>query len=299
MAWYNTDMPELPEVETVRAGLAQFLVGQKISHVGSNWPKSFPNDATLVSKKMLGASVLSVDRRGKAIIIPLSSGYSLLIHLKMTGQLVYRPTHGKGFGGGHPTDSLISRLPDNSTRVIIEFAKGTLFFNDQRKFGWVKLEETEGLYERNTFLSKLGPEPLEDNYTFAQFKTAVQKRQNTSIKAAILDQTVVAGVGNIYADEGLFAARIHPATKVADVSTVKLHRLFNSLREVMLLSISLGGSSDKNYVDAKGNKGSYLKFAKVFRREGKECPVCGGKIEKTRVAGRGTHFCPKCQKLPK
>ncbi len=292
-------MPELPEVETVRAGLAQFLVGQKITHVESSWTKSFPNEQTLVQKKMLSASVLSVDRRGKAIIMPLSSGYSLLIHLKMTGQLVYRPKHGQGFGGGHPTDSLISQLPDKSTRVIIELAKGTLFFNDQRKFGWVRLEKTKGLYERNEFLRKLGPEPLSEEYTFAEFKTAVQKRKNTSIKAAILDQTVVAGVGNIYADEGLFAARIHPATTVANVSTVKLHRLFNALREVMKLSISLGGSSDKNYVDAKGNKGSYLKFAKVFRREGSECPVCGSIIQKTRVAGRGTHYCPKCQKQPK
>lgn len=292
-------MPELPEVETVRAGLAQYLVGQKIISAEANWPKSFPNDPKLVRDKVVEATVLSVDRRGKAIIIPLSSGYSLLIHLKMTGQLVYRPIRGSGFGGGHPTDSLISQLPDRSTRVIIEFAKGTLFFNDQRKFGWVRLEKTNGLYERNEFLRKLGPEPLSDKYTFDQFKTAVQKRKNTSIKAAILDQTVVAGVGNIYADEGLFAARIHPATKVSDVSTVKLHRLFDALREVMQLSIRLGGSSDKNYVDAKGNKGSYLKFAKVFRREGKECPVCGGIIQKTRVAGRGTHYCPKCQKLKK
>ncbi len=292
-------MPELPEVETVRAGLAQFLVGQKIVSAETTWPKSFPNDPKLVRDKVVEATVLSVDRRGKAIIIPLSSGYSLLIHLKMTGQLVYRPKHGKGFGGGHPTDSLISTLPDTSTRVIIELASGTLFFNDQRKFGWVRLEKTNGLYERNEFLRKLGPEPLSDTYTFAQFKTAVQKRKNTSIKAAILDQTVVAGVGNIYADEGLFAACIHPATKVADVSTVKLHRLFDALREVMTLSIRLGGSSDKNYVDAEGKKGSYLKFAKVFRREGKECPVCGGVIKKTRVAGRGTHFCPRCQKLKK
>lgn len=292
-------MPELPEVETVRVGLQEYLSGQTVESVECDWPKSLPVDADTLKTKLIGAKVESVNRRGKMIIIPLSTGYSILIHLKMTGQLVYRPNKGKGFGGGHPTDSLIEKLPDKSTRVIIKLAKGTLFFNDQRKFGWVKLEPTKDLEKNNVFLKKLGPEPLEDSYSFEQFKTAIQRRSKTSIKAAILDQTVLAGVGNIYADEALFAARIHPSTKVGQVSTIKLKRLYMAIREVMKLSISLGGSSDRNYVDAKGNKGSYLKFAKVFRREGQDCPICGGKIIKIRVAGRGTHICPRCQKLPR
>jgi formamidopyrimidine-DNA glycosylase len=292
-------MPELPEVETVRLGLQEFLPGQDIKSITKDWPKSLPVTEELICDSLIGAKVESVQRRGKLIIMPLSSGYSLLIHLKMTGQLVYRPNKGKGFGGGHPNDSLIDKLPDRSTRVIIELTNGTLFFNDQRKFGWVKLEKSEGLYENNTFLSKLGPEPLEDNYTFEQFKNAIKRRAKTSIKAAILDQTVVAGVGNIYADESLFDARIHPLTKAGDVSTIKLKRLYNAIREVMSLSISLGGSSDRNYVDAKGNRGSYLKFAKVFRKEGSPCPECGGEIKKIRAAGRGTHICPRCQKIVK
>lgn len=292
-------MPELPEVETVRAGLQEFLQGQTIISVDCDWPKSLLVEQKLLNLKLLNAKVKSVKRRGKLIIIPLNTGYSLLIHLKMTGQLVYRPNKGEGFGGGHPTDSLINKLPDRSTRVIIKLTNGTLFFNDQRKFGWVKLEPTKDLEKNNKFLSNLGPEPLEDNYSFEQFKSAVKKRSKTSIKAAILDQTVLAGVGNIYADEALFAARIHPASRVDQVSTVKLKRLYEAIRAVMKLSISLGGSSDRNYVDAKGNKGSYLKFAKVFRREGQDCPRCGGKIIKIRVAARGTHICPRCQKLPK
>lgn len=249
--------------------------------------------------KLIGATVQSVQRRGKLIIMPLSSGYSILIHLKMTGQLVYRPKSGRGFGGGHPNASLVDKLPDKSTRVIMELTRGTLFFNDQRKFGWVKLEPSDGLYQNNAFLKKLGPEPLEDSYTFEQFGSALKKRSKTSIKAALLDQTVLAGVGNIYADESLFMARIHPLTKVGDVSAIKLKRLFNAVREVMSLSISLGGSSDRNYVDAKGNKGSYLKFAQVFRKEGSDCPNCGQAIIKIRAAGRGTHICPHCQKVPK
>ncbi|MDQ5943790.1 MAG: Formamidopyrimidine-DNA glycosylase [Patescibacteria group bacterium] len=291
-------MPELPEVETVRAGLAEILVDQRIKSVSTDWPKSFPNDPKIVRDKVVESTILSVDRRGKALIIPLSGGYSLLIHLKMTGQLVYRARNSaEGFGGGHPTDSLIHKLPDRSTRVIFELTDGTLFFNDQRKFGYVKLEKSKDIYKTNAFLRKLGPEPLTDDYTFEMFKTALMKRQNTTIKAAILDQTVLAGVGNIYADEGLFAARIHPSTRVGDISTIKLKRLYNALREVMKLSIELGGSSDRNYVDAKGNKGSYLKFAKVFRREKQPCINCKTEIKKIRVAGRGTHVCPHCQKL--
>ena len=290
-------MPELPEVETVRIGLQEFLPSQTIVSVKSDWPKSLAVSQAVAREHLIGAKIESIKRRGKLIIMPLSSGYSVLIHLKMTGQLVYRPSHGRGFGGGHPTASLVNKLPDKSTRIVLELENGTLFFNDQRKFGWVKLEPSAGLYANNAFLKKLGPEPLEESYTFLQFSSALKKRSRTSIKAALLDQTVLAGVGNIYADESLFMARIHPLTKVDDVSSVKLKRLFGAVREVMSLSISLGGSSDRNYVDAKGNKGSYLKFAQVFRKEGSKCPNCGHEIIKIRVAGRGTHICPHCQKL--
>ena len=292
-------MPELPEVETVRLGLQEFLPGQAILSINTDWANSLPIADELIENYLLNAKVESVKRRGKLIIMPLASKYSLLIHLKMTGQLVYRPNSGKGFGGGHPSDSLIDKLPNKSTRVTIKLSDGILFFNDQRKFGWVKLEKSQGLYRNNAFLSKLGPEPLEDSYTFELFNDAIQRHPNTSIKAAILDQTVLAGVGNIYADESLFAARIHPLTMAGIVSTITLTRLYKSIREVMSLSISLGGSSDRNYVDAKGNKGSYLKFAKVFRKEGSPCPECGGVIKKIRAAGRGTHICPRCQKLVK
>ena len=292
-------MPELPEVETVRLGLQEFLPGQTIKSVSTDWPKSLPIDQALIKANFVSAKIESVQRRGKLIIIPLSTGYSILIHLKMTGQLVYRPSHGRGFGGGHPNDSLVDNLPDKSTRVIIELTKGTLFFNDQRKFGWVKLEKTEGLYENNAFLKKLGPEPLEDNYSFDLFKSALKRHPKTSIKAAILNQEVLAGVGNIYADESLFDARIHPLSKVENISMIKLRRLYEAIRGVMSLSIKLGGSSDRNYVDAKGNRGSYLKFAKVFRKEGGKCPNCGHEIIKIRAAGRGTHICPRCQKIAK
>lgn len=288
-------MPELPEVETVRIGLSQFLPGKTVSKVWHDWPKSFPNAEADVQAFLVGARILEIKRRAKVLIIELDSKYSLIIHLKMTGQLVYRDDKQR-FGAGHPNDSLVGELPDRSTRVVFDFADGSrLFFNDQRKFGWVRLLPTAEVPQID-FFQKLGPEPLNADFTAEQFRERLKRRSNTSIKAALLDQAVIAGVGNIYADESLWRTKIYPGTKVADVSTHKLNTLFEGLREVLELSIKSGGSSDKNYVNAEGKKGSYLTFANVFRREGQPCPRCGTTIKKIRVAGRGTHFCPSCQK---
>lgn len=171
-----------------------------------------------------------------------------------------------------------------------------LYFNDQRKFGWVRLVPTPEVPSID-FFKKVGPEPLSNTFTFADFKKQLNKRQNSVIKAALLDQTVIAGIGNIYADESLFMAKIHPSARVKNVSDAKLKNLYKAIREVLHLSIEKGGSSDRNYVDAEGNKGSYLQFARVFRLQGKPCDRCGTEIIKTKVAGRGTHICPKCQKV--
>lgn len=145
------------------------------------------------------------------------------------------------------------------------------------------------------FMKRVGPEPLEDIFTSTEFIPRVRRRANTSIKAAILDQTVLAGVGNIYADESLWGAKIHPATLVKHVTDEKLALLLQEIKDVMHTAIEKGGSTDRNYVNAEGKRGSYIDFARVFRREGLDCPRCGSTIEKTRVAGRGTHFCPVCQ----
>lgn len=290
-------MPELPEVETVVRGLAKFLPGKKVVGVDFDWPKSFPNAKADVDNFLIGASVVSVRRRGKAIIIELSSKYSLVVHLKMTGQLVYVGAK-KRYAGGHPNDSLINELPDKSTRVTLDLKDAKLFFNDQRKFGWMRLIPTAEI-PMIDFFRTIGPEPLSKNFTSKDFKKRLMKRPRSNIKAVLLDQKIIAGVGNIYADESLFAARIHPETLVRDISTNKMNQLYKELRDVLNLSIKLGGSTDKNYVDAEGKKGSYLKFAKVFRRENQPCPRCGATIIKTRVAGRGTHICPKCQKPKK
>ncbi len=312
-------MPELPEVETVRRGLSELVIGKRIrSATTIDSPKSFPNSRSDIVEFIVGASVTDVRRRAKVLLIDLSTMYTLVVHLKMTGQLVfvgpnYRNHAEKGrsdaaptddvperFGAGHPNKSLIGELPDRSTRVIIEFTDGShLYFNDQRKFGWMKLFPSVEVPNID-FMKRVGPEPLEDDFTAEVLWERLQRRKNTTIKAAILDQTVLAGVGNIYADEGLWGAMIHPSTRVKDVSKKQVAVLWQEIREVMALAIEKGGSTDKNYVDAKGNRGSYLDFARAFRRDGQPCPRHPDVvIEKIRVAGRGTHVCPVCQQVEK
>ena len=290
-------MPELPEVETVRLGLAKLLPRLIIKDVWHDWKKGFPNAPADVARFMIGASVKNVHRRAKVLIIELSSGYSLVIHLKMTGQLVF--VGKQRFGAGHPNDSLVNKLPDKSTRVVLDFTNGSkLFFNDQRKFGWMRLLPTVEVPEID-FLKTVGPEPLEDDFTVDKFIERLQTRKNSPIKAVLLDQKVLAGVGNIYADESLFAAKIHPSTPVSKASRTKLVMLHGDLLAVLRLAIEKGGSTNRNYVNAEGKKGSYMSFAQVFRKEGQPCPRCGTIIEKIRVGGRGTHICPHCQKPPR
>lgn len=290
-------MPELPEVETVRIGLSKFLPGKTVQAVHFDWPKSFPNAPSDVEQFLIGSHIIEVRRRAKVLLIELSSEYTLVIHLKMTGQLVYRGEHER-FGAGHPNESLVHDLPDKTTHVHFDFTDGShLFFNDQRKFGWVRLMPTIEVPNLDFFL-KVGPEPLSDDFTSTDFIQRLMRRKKSNIKAVLLDQTVIAGIGNIYADEGLWAAKIHPATLVQDVPEAKLRKLYTDLRAVLRLSIEKGGSTDRNYVNAEGKRGSYLTFANVFRREGKPCPRCGTAIIKTRVAGRGTHTCPHCQPQP-
>ncbi len=291
-------MPELPEVETIRAGLAKLLPGKVIKDVWYDWDKSFPNAPSDVARFLVGSRITKVRRRAKVLIIELSGGWALIVHLKMTGQLIFVGKNQR-FGAGHPSKDMVAELPVKSTHVILDFTDGSkLFFNDQRKFGWMRLLPALEIPEID-FFKKVGPEPLDDDFTVGIFVERLMRRKNSNIKSVLLDQTVIAGVGNIYADESLWSAKIHPSTLTGKVPKDKLVLLYNSLREILALSIAKGGSTDKNYVDAEGQKGSYLSFANVFRKEGQPCPRCGTPIEKIRVAGRGTHICPHCQKVKK
>lgn len=287
-------MPELPEVETVVRGLNKYLVGHKIIRFDFDWPKTIKVPIEVFKKEIEGSKILSAERRGKLIIINLSSDHSILIHLKMTGQLVYKSPKIQ-YGAGHPNDSLISKLPDKSTRIhFILDNESELFFNDVRKFGWVELVPSADKH-LHKFISSLGPEPLEIN--FSQFQKTLFRFPNAQIKAKLLDQHVLAGVGNIYADESLWAAKIHPQTKISSIPEPKLKDLFLHLQKVLNLSIQKGGSSSVNYIKVDGKSGSYLAFANVYKKEGSPCAHCSATLIRTVAAGRGTRLCPTCQVL--
>ncbi|MBQ3326073.1 bifunctional DNA-formamidopyrimidine glycosylase/DNA-(apurinic or apyrimidinic site) lyase [Candidatus Saccharibacteria bacterium] len=283
-------MPELPEVETIRRGLCGFCLQQKIKHITVKCDKSFIGPQEVIE----GQYITNIRRFGKALVFDLTGNVSMMIHLRMTGQLIYREKGQKAsFAGGHPTDSFLHELPDKQTRVIFELSKGTLFFNDQRKFGFVKVIPTAEI-EEDSFIKKLAPEPWDmDDLDFYH---RLQKHPNSCVKAVILDQAIVCGLGNIYADEALYYAKIHPARPAGSITKKEAGLLLEGAKVVMEASINSGGSTMATYVKADGTKGDYLRlFAKVFRREGEPCERCGCEIEKIRVAGRGTHICPHCQ----
>lgn len=299
-------MPELPEVETIRRGLADVLPGARMAAVDVLFEKSMPVSAEKKKAHVIGAEITGVRRRGKVMIIDLSSGYSLLIHLKMTGQLVFdvappRETTGKQeeytrIGGGHPTKSMAADLPDKSTRVVFVLEDGSkLYFNDQRKFGWIKVVESSEV-EHENFFKTMGPEPLEEDFQETDLESRV-KHRTIAIKTALLDQDNVAGLGNIYTDEALHLARIHPLRAGNSLSSEEISRLRAAIIKVLQNSIDDGGTSFTSYVNANGVSGDYLRNARVYRREGESCPECGTVIEKIKVGQRGTHICPKCQML--
>ena len=278
-------MPELPEVETIRRGLKKYMLQKKIKGITINCEKSF------IGVPPCG-KVINLRRFGKALVIDLDNEKSLMMHLRMTGQLIF---DGKDrYAAGHPSENFTAKLPNKQTRVIIEFENGKLYFNDQRKFGFIKVIKTAEV-ENDSFIKKLAKEPWQ--MTTDELYEKLQKHQNSCIKATILDQTIICGLGNIYADEALFMAKIHPERRAGSLSRKETENLLVSAREVMQRSIDSGGSTMATYVKADGTKGDYLeKFAQVFHREGQACPVCGNKIIKLKVAGRGTHICPHCQK---
>ena len=278
-------MPELPEVETIRRGLKGFILHQKIAKTTVLCDKSF------IGKPQTG-KIVALRRFGKALVIDLDNHYSLMIHLRMTGQLIY---DGKErFAAGHPSDNFTASLPNKQTRVILELENGTLYFNDQRKFGFIKVIPTNEV-EQDVFIKKLAKEPWQ--MSGEEFYDKLQKHKHSPIKAVLLDQTIICGLGNIYADESLFMSKIHPATKAGALTKKEAFTLLDMASKAMDTSIASGGSTLKDYVKADGTKGDYLdKFAQVFNKTGETCPACGkAKIIKIRVAGRGTHICPHCQ----
>ncbi len=289
-------MPELPEVETIRRDLEKKIAGQKIKDIEILATKSVHNKSAEFLKVLVGNNFSHIERRGKLLMFALDKtgkfGF-LLIHLKMTGQLIYR--HKKQLlAGGHSQSAMDTNVPNKFTRVIFTFSDGSqLFFNDMRRFGYLKLVSTEE--KEKIVKNNFGIEPLTPDYTFEAFEKLFKKRQ-TNVKALILNQKLISGIGNIYADEACFDAGILPFRKASTLTKAELEKLYHKIAHVLKLAIKNRGTTFNNYVDSDGRTGSHVNFLNVYGRDGEKCKHCKSIILKVKHAGRGTHYCSKCQK---
>jgi len=286
-------MPELPEVETIRRDLTERILNKKIVQLDILLKKTVKNDSNNFRQELLGDRFTRVDRVGKLLIFELKkSNRFLLIHLKMTGQLVY--CFGKKvIAGGHSDEVGVECLPNRHTRVVFGFSdKGKLYFNDMRTFGYVKLVNAQDL---EIVKAKFGIEPMDKGFDLSFLKSLIKNRK-TNIKAVLLNQNLIAGIGNIYVDEILFASHVLPTRGVNRLSDQELKLIVKHSKVILKKAIDNRGTTFNNYVDASGRKGNFIKFLKVYGRKGQKCKRCDGVVEKMKVAGRGTHYCAKCQK---
>ena len=266
-------MPELPEVETVANELRSSIVNNKIEYIDALWSKSFENRFDVELKDQI---IDSISRRGKYLILNLSRSF-LIIHLRMTGQLLY-------------FENESNANFDDYIRVVIKFDSGLLLFKDVRKFGRIY-----HVGNPESFLAHVGPDALDEKVTLSFFKEKLSS-STMNIKAFLLSQKHISGMGNIYTDEALFAAKINPAKSTKLIKNKKVEDLFINMRTILKVSIKNMGSTISDYRDPSGNKGSNQYYFSVYGREGQPCKICKSQIKKIKFAGRGTHFCPKCQK---
>lgn len=287
-------MPELPEVETIKRSLAHEIAGKRIKRIWiepSFKKKISPNTEKFV-KFLTGKKFARVARRAKMLILGVDKDNFVLTHLKMTGQLVYVPRRGEAVGGGHNLDT--AKQPNRFTRVRFDFADGSvLFFNDMRKFGFMKLLSGAALKSE---LAKYGPEPFDKALTLKYFQAGLLKRKNQRLKPALLDQGLVAGIGNIYADEICFAVRVHPEKRITALRADKIKEIFLIIKKILTKAIKYRGTSVNTYVDGAGLAGGYQRFLNVYDRKGERCHRCATIIKRIKIAGRSSNFCPHCQK---
>lgn len=272
-------MPELPEVETIRRGLEKAILRKKIAAVRVLAPQSVLPGKAVFIKRLVGQKIGDIERKGKYLVFNLSGGGRLIAHLRMTGQLIYCPRK-------------LAAEPQRFSRAILTFEGGSvLHFNDMRKFG--RLEAADSA-RASVVLARLGDDAL--TVREASFMEAMWRRPNAAVKAALLDQQLFAGVGNIYADEICHAARVLPERAIKTLTEKDLVKMHRAMKSILARSVRCGGTSISDYVDAAGKEGSYERHLRVYGRDGEACYKCGYEIQKIRVAGRGTHYCGKCQK---
>jgi formamidopyrimidine-DNA glycosylase len=282
-------MPELPEVETITRQLEQVLPGRVIKEVEVRREKSFGG----LANQLIGLSVNQVRRKAKNIIVELGGDWVMLVHLKMTGQLIFQDKE-RRVHGGHPTPDWVNELPSKHTRVIIRFTDGsTLYFNDMRVFGWVRVATRDSwLATRN----QLPPDVIDKEFT-VEYLSRVLKRSSRAIKLVLLDQTKIGGLGNIYVNDALYLAHTKPTRKANLLKKAEITRLHEECVQVINRGIETGGASESTYKHINGMGGKYQEEFLIYKREGEVCGLdgCRGVIEKIKLGGRGTYFCPKCQ----
>lgn len=291
-------MPELPEVETIRLGLQKYIVGKTIEDIEVRLPKILTGDP----KDIVGAKVIDVRRFGKGLVIDLDNQYSIAIHIKLTGQLIYRGKDAledihlsQRVGGELPNKwtHVISKLKSQKSKVKNEDGENAyLYYNDIRQFGWIKIIQSSKLKDEG-FFKDLGPEFFKD-LTFEKFEEIV-KHSNGQIKPLLMDQKRMSGVGNIYGNDALFEARIDPRRSALLLTQEEAKRLYNSVLKVLKKGLEQGGATEINFVNVLGQEGGYQNHFLVYGREGEMCKNCGGIIKKIKLGGRGTYFCEKCQ----
>jgi formamidopyrimidine-DNA glycosylase len=290
-------MPELPEVETIRRDLESELIGLKFTDVKLFWPGSLKGD-TLVTfkKKVLGTEILTVTRRAKNIAVELSNGSYILMHMKMTGHLLIESAHEKISSSGtwQAAQGALADPINQYIRAIFWLNNGKIMaFSDLRKFGYIKLLDKAKLAET---YDAFGPEPFSNEFNPTYLQNIFAKKKQ-AIKKVLMDQTLIAGVGNIYADEILWKTKIHPTTPAKNLSAPQINKLHQATLEILEQAIKLRGTSSSDYRDTKGKKGNYEAKLQAYRRTGKPCSRCHTPIVRINLGGRGTHFCPQCQRL--
>jgi formamidopyrimidine-DNA glycosylase len=280
-------MPELPEVETIKLQLNKFLKGKKIVSVEVNNRKLFQGDEI----KLIGGKVINVRRFGKVTSIDLSNGYSILTHVKLTGQYIYR---GPELKNNILSSKVVGGVPGPHTHVIFKFDKGILYYNDIRRFGWIRVVKTSEV-ETEPFIKKLGPEPLRD-LTLKKFSEILLK-SGRAVKLVLMDQEKMGGVGNIYANDALWLAKVSPKCPAKSLTEGEQKELFDAILTVLKSGLKYGGASELAFVTPDGGEGEYQKHTLVYGNEGKLCPRCKkDKIYKFFLGGRGTYICKTCQK---
>ena len=282
-------MPELPEVEAIKLGLNRFLKNHKIIAVQVNLEKIFDGD----KKKLIGGRFKVARRFGKVVSVDLSNGYSFVIHVKLTGQLIYR---GPNLKNPELSKKVFGGIPGRHTHVIFKLDKnGFLYYNDVRRFGWIKVVPTKGV-EEIPFIKKLGPEPF-GKLTLGLFKEILSK-SSRPVKIVLMDQEKMGGVGNIYANDALWLAKINPKRKANSLDSKEQKKLFDAVHEALRRGIKWGGASELAFVTPGGTEGEYQDHTLAYRRNGDPCERCHkAKFIKIYLGGRGTFFCPACQKL--